>query len=402
MRLVVWAFITVLAHVHVSATLGPVVIVPGTGGSQLQAKLNKPSTKHIWCSKTSDWYTIWLSITNLLQPAIYCWCENIKLLWNPSTREYSNNAGVSTRVPGWGSTNSIEFLDPSIKAGKSAYFHALVTALVAAGLQRNVTVRGAPYDFRRTPDSAGGYDGQFVSKMKALVEETYGLSGNQTVTLLSHSMGCVCTLYFLNHMAQDWKDMYIRQWIPTAGVFAGAGEAVAQLMSGSSEGIPGVSGLTVREEQRSYQSNMWLLPSEQVWDAATPLVLTPSANYSAHDYEALFARANFTHGFARLQQVANLTSDLLAPGVNTTHLYGLAVETPTQFQWKTDASFPDTTPTVINADGDGAVPVRSLKAVEKWALQMPGRFHSVTYAGQTHTGILQDRSYIDNILAMLS
>ena len=41
----------------------PVIIIPGTGGSQIEAKLDKPSVNHFYCSRTSDWYTLWLSVT---------------------------------------------------------------------------------------------------------------------------------------------------------------------------------------------------------------------------------------------------------------------------------------------------------------------------------------------------
>ena len=35
--------------------LHPVILVPGDGGSQIEARLNRTSTGHWWCSKTSDW-----------------------------------------------------------------------------------------------------------------------------------------------------------------------------------------------------------------------------------------------------------------------------------------------------------------------------------------------------------
>lgn len=383
----------------VDGSLRPVVIVPGTGGSQLQAKLNKPSVKHFYCSKTSDWYTLWLSVTQLLPPAINCWVDNIQLLFNNTTKTYTNNVGVETRVPGWGTTEAIEYLDPSIKVGQSAYFYPLVDALVKAGGTRNHSIRGAPYDFRRTPDSA--YNGQYVTMLQALIEETYAINDNTAVTLLSHSMGCLYSLYFLNQMTQAWKDKYIHQWLPTSGVFAGAGEGVLQLISGSNEGIPGVSGLTVRGEQRSYQSSLWLLPTPSTFDTLS-LVITPSRNYTAHDYTDLFARAKFPMGTERLALVANLTSELSPPNVLTTHLYGLGVETKTSFRWNTDSDFPDKQPDAINGDGDGTVPSLSLKSVERWELRMPGKFSSKVFNGQCHACILKDQDYINEVLALLS
>ena len=71
----------------------PVIIIPGSGGSKLEAKLNKTSVNHWYCSTTSDWYTLWVSIPSLLPPAINCWIDNMMLQWNPSTKLYSNNIG---------------------------------------------------------------------------------------------------------------------------------------------------------------------------------------------------------------------------------------------------------------------------------------------------------------------
>ena len=53
-------------------------IVIGDGGSQLQLKLNKPSTVHAWCDKKSDWFTSWLSIEELLPEVIDCFSDNMR------------------------------------------------------------------------------------------------------------------------------------------------------------------------------------------------------------------------------------------------------------------------------------------------------------------------------------
>lgn len=381
-----------------SSGFSPVVIVPGTAGSQLDAKLDKPSVKHFYCEKKSDWFTLWLSVTNLIPPAINCWVDNILLLWDPSTKLYSNNVGVTTRTPGWGTTEAMEYLDPKLKVGQSDYFYDLVQAMVGAGGVRNVSIRGSPYDFRRAPSSA--YDGQWQSMMVALVEETYSLNNDTKVTLLSHSMGCLYSLWFLNQQPVAWKDKYIKQWIPTSGVFGGAGSGIKQLVSGDAEMVPGVSSLTVRGEQRSYESSMILAPTPQVWDDF-PLVRTPTKNYTASDYEALFAGAKFEHGFERWTLLANLTSNLDHPEVNVVHMYGTGVDTPTAFSYKVDGQFDDS-PTVINGDGDGTVPLASLESVSKWSSNAKYTFKSVTYTGQNHAGVVKFKDYISHVLKLLA
>ena len=60
--------------------------------------------------------------------------------------------------------------------------------------EANKTVSAAPYDFRLTPRS----NKKWMEDTKALVEELYERNDGKVV-LISLSMGCPVTLYFLNH-----------------------------------------------------------------------------------------------------------------------------------------------------------------------------------------------------------
>jgi lysophospholipase-3 len=401
-----------------AAVFAPVIIVPGTAGSRLEAKLDKPASARWYCRKTTaGWYTLWLSVPSLLPPAINCWVDNIQLVYNPpngtSNGTYANAPGVRTRTPGFGSTEAVEFLDPQFEHGDSDYFHDLVEALVAAGGVRNSSVRASPYDFRRAPTSA--YRGAWLGMMTDLVEQTSRKNGGAKVVLLAHSMGNLYTLWFLGQKSPAWKRQYVKRWVATSGVFAGAGTGVVQLVSGSSQGVPGVTGMTVRHEQRSYESSMILLPTPQVW-GEFPLVRVAAAaaastsatafakNYSAHEYGELFAAAgDFPNFLARYNALANLTADLVDPGVPVTHLYGVGVDTPTAFEYDADSSasvaaaFRNGPTRVVHGDGDGTVPLRSLQSIEqRWA-----GVHTKTYANQTHTGVLKSKEYIADVVKLV-
>ena len=52
------------------------VLVPGLGGSQFEAKLNKTSGSFS-CKKQSDWYLLWLNIDEIFF-ALRCVIENMK------------------------------------------------------------------------------------------------------------------------------------------------------------------------------------------------------------------------------------------------------------------------------------------------------------------------------------
>ncbi len=83
---------------------------PGTGGNQLEAKLDKVTVPHFYCSKKADWFRLWLSITSLAPGVVDCWADNIKLVYNESNGKWENNKGVETRVPDWGTTTSFDEL----------------------------------------------------------------------------------------------------------------------------------------------------------------------------------------------------------------------------------------------------------------------------------------------------
>ena len=55
------------------------IAVPGDGGSQLEAKLNKPSKVAWYCKKKTDyWFDLWLNIESLLPKAIDCLVDNMR------------------------------------------------------------------------------------------------------------------------------------------------------------------------------------------------------------------------------------------------------------------------------------------------------------------------------------
>lgn len=133
------------------ALIKPVIFIPGDGGSQVEAKINKTSVVHYLCAKTStDYFNIWLNMELLVPVIIDCWIDNLKLTYDNVTRKTYNAPGVEIRIPGFGSSETVEWLDPS-HASSGAYFKDIGNILVNLGYQRNLSIRGAPYDFRKAP-----------------------------------------------------------------------------------------------------------------------------------------------------------------------------------------------------------------------------------------------------------
>lgn len=73
------------------------------------------------------------------------------LKYDLETRRTSNADGVDINIPGWGDPSVVEYVDPS-KAEHGLYFNNIANMLVDdLGYVRNVSLRGAPYDFRKGP-----------------------------------------------------------------------------------------------------------------------------------------------------------------------------------------------------------------------------------------------------------
>ncbi|KAL9958912.1 hypothetical protein ACROYT_G035987 [Oculina patagonica] len=308
-----------------------------------------------------------------------------------------NAPGVKTRVPGFGNTSSIEYLDTDrlIK-----YFSPMVDKLVSWGYERGVTVRGAPYDFRYGPESASGY----FTKLKKLIKDTYSANGNKKITLMSHSLGCPYSLVFLNKQTKEWKDKYILQWITLSGVWGGTAEQVSLYSSGNTLGIPKflVSPLKVRGEQRTDTSNIYLLPSRELWSADEVLAKTPERTYTVNNYDDFFKDIGFPLGIKLRKLVENLTYPLTehSPNVTVHCLYGTGVDTAANFVFG-EGEFPDTQPHVVYGDGDGTVNRRSLEACSKWSQRQPYNVTLKHYPSVNHNGMLSDENVFSYIKTLL-
>ncbi|KAI1904536.1 hypothetical protein AGOR_G00006650 [Albula goreensis] len=371
----------------------PVVLIPGDLGNQLEAKLDKPSVVHYICyKKTNDYFTLWLNLELLVPVAIDCWIDNMRLIYNRTTRSTEAPPGVYVRVPGFGQTYPLEYLDPS-KRSVGMYFVTIVQALVDWGYTRDDDVRGAPYDWRKAPNENKPY---FLALQK-MIEEMAEKAG-RPVVLIAHSMGNMYTLYFLNQQPQAWKDRYIKAFISLGPPWAGVAKTLRVMASGDNNRIPVISSLKIRSQQRTAVSTTWLLPYANTWPANKVLVSTPNANYTLQDYKRFFTDIGFEVGWDMRQDTEPLVSALEPPGVTLHCLYGSGVPTPESFQYST---FPDSDPVVEFGDGDGTVNLLSATACRRWAGQQPHPVHVQELPGNEHVAMLLNFTtvaYIKNVL----
>ncbi|CAL8358543.1 unnamed protein product [Lota lota] len=373
----------------------PVVIIPGDLGNQLEAKLDKPSVVHYICYKKTDaFFTLWLNLELLVPVAIDCWIDNIRLIYNTTTHSTSSPPGVDIRVPGFGQTYSVEYLDPS-KSSMGMYFFSLVQAFVEWGYTRDDDVRGAPYDWRKAPNENKPY---FLA-LQQMIEEMADKAGGPVV-LIAHSMGNMYTLYFLNHQPQAWKDRYIKSFVALGAPWAGVAKTLRVVTSGDNNHIPVISPLKMRAQQRTATTTTWLFPSANTWPKNQILVQTPTNNYTVADYKRFFSDVGFAEGWQIRQDTEPLVSDLAPPGVAVYCLYGSGVPTPETFRYSD--KFPDAEPVaVVTGDGDGTVNLHSATQCGRWAGRQPQPVKLLELPGNEHINMLLNYTTVAYIKTVL-
>ena len=111
--------------------------------------------------------------------------------------------------------------------------------------------------------------GNYYSKLKGLIEETYDMNQLAPVVLTCHSLGCPYSSLFLNNQTQDWKDKYLRALLSISAPWGGSAKIMGLYASGYNIGIPRilVNPISLRAFQRSIKSSIFLLPSEKFWSA---------------------------------------------------------------------------------------------------------------------------------------
>ena len=222
----------------------------------------------------------------------------------------------------------------------------------------------------------------------------YEENGNTKVTLLAISMGGPVSHYFLTQVVdQEWKDTFIHAYITLAAVWSGANglnavltPAPVQLFLSAYEIQASVEEL--RDLSRTFASTYFLIPHESVWNDIV-LVRTPTKNYTASNYQELFADVGYPQGYT---QISQNNFDFSAPNVPMYCFYGLGFPTVETFVY--DAGFPDTQPDIIFQDGDFIVPKPSLEVCQRWA-DSGYAFNRTVFHGLDHFTIISNLAVLN-------
>ncbi|KAJ0026020.1 hypothetical protein Pint_08626 [Pistacia integerrima] len=404
--------IVMLCTCQATSNLHPLILVPGNGGNQLEARLTsdyKPSSLlcNRWYPTSRDkngWFRLWFDLSVLFAPFTNCFAERMMLYYDPDLDDFYNAPGVETRAPHFGSTQSLLYLDPNLKHVTS-YMAPLVESLERIGYVSGDNLFGAPYDFRYGLAAAGHpthVGSKFLQDLKALIEKASTSNGGKPVILLSHSLGGLFVLQLLNRNPLSWRKKFIKHFVALSAPWGGTAEQMLTFASGNTLGVPLVDPLLVRQEQRSSESNLWLLPSSKIFGWQNPLVITPNASYSADDIPKFLNDIGFPQGVYPFEtRILPLMEELIAPEVPMTCIIGSGVRTAEKLFYKT-SDF-DERPHVVYGDGDGTVNMVSLLALESlWADKKNQSLKVIRINDVSHASILKNHIALREIIGEIS
>jgi len=393
----------------------PIILIPGDGGSQIEARLNKTTSNHWWCSKVSTWYDLWFDLPQLFGKT-RCWSDNMRLIYNSTTHTTYNAPGVETRIPGFGNdTASVEWIDKSMRS-YSTYFSLIVSKILPFGYIRGENLHGAPYDFRR----AANEHAEYFAKVKTLVETTYAKNGNVQVLLVCHSMGSIMMSYFLNQQTQAWKDKYIRSLVSIAGVWGGTARAVKVFAVGDN-----LDSWFLNEKnllwERTNPSLAWLMPSKEFWPDDEVLVQTDGKNFTRTNLGEYFTTLGEPNMASMVEDTRGLLAGFPAPNVEVFCSHGSKVDTTERVVYP-KGSFPSvqkeiliednvsslkiwpwpSNPSLIKGDGDGTVNIRSLEGCLKWRKTQSQPVHHQVFEKVNHLDMLRTEEPTQNVADIIA
>lgn len=373
----------------------PVILLPGLAGSVLQEKLNRTDTPAWYCDKTSDWQTIWLSLTAASRPK--CLLDDLAIYYDTSSQRYRNQTGVEIRAYDFGGLDGIAALDPDLKSASGTY-DKLIEELQKAGYQAGEDLYGAPYDFRLAADGLEQLG--FFQALKDLVEAAVNSNRGKPAVLVGHSMGCLVTLYFLSHQTQQWRSMYIAAFVSVSAPYLGSVTALKGSISGDNFDVSVIPQDLLRPLQSTVPSGPWLFPAAELWQDQV-LVQTQSQQYKAADALQLLQDLNLTQQAAVYPFVHRQTVPIQPLDIPVHCIYGVGLPTEESYRYdvaKFDADPPPAPTKASTGDGDGTVNINSLQSCR----QLGSFVKTHTFTNASHLGILRDDRAVPFIVNIIT
>ncbi|TKV91560.1 hypothetical protein SEVIR_9G104800v4 [Setaria viridis] len=402
----------------VAAGRRPVILIPGAGGIQLEARLTeeyRPASLacRVWppVRGRGGWFRLWFDPSVLLPPLTRCFADRMTLYYDAGADDYRNAPGVETRVSDFGSTSTLRYLDPNLKL-LTGYMNTLASTLEKAGYEEGRDLFGAPYDFRyglAGPGHPSTVGTAYLQRLRLLVESACAANGGRPAILMAHSLGGLFALQLLARSPLPWRAAHVARLVTLSAPWGGSVQEMLTFASGNTLGVPFVDASLIRDEQRSAESNLWLLPAPRVFGNTTLVVSRGhgdggggNRSYSAKNMTQFLRDIGFEQGVEPYRaRIRPLVEALPEPGVPVTCLVGTGVDTVESLVYG-DGGFDEPPEEVVYGDGDGTVNLASLVGpIKAWSDSPAQVVEVVELPKVSHSGILNDRSALEQIIRIV-
>jgi hypothetical protein len=351
----------------------------GFAASGLDGKLNRDESPYWFCWKSWDsWFNLWVAFYELLTSS--CLLNNMGLVYNATSDTFANKQGVDVRARDFGGLSGVDYVDHTDDLFSwTLVYGAMIDAMEEVGFVRNVTLFGAPFDWRL--HLRGVVGGEFGEAMKALVERAFNASGGKKVHIVTHSYGGVVAVYWMNEFVpagfasqaawHAWIKAHVASFVPIAGPFSGTAKALRSLISGDTFGAPDflINRENMLPDVRTIGGAVQLVPDPGYWPPNKAFVITPGRNYTVTDLRDAMTDSGADVSATIFDHTKDLIDGLALPPVTTYCMYGFNY--PTEISYTYDEALTDSKilqPTVIDTSdlGDGTVPLLSLLECQYW------------------------------------
>lgn len=187
-----------------ASDLQPVLLIPGIGGSILNAVANDGSAERIWVRLLLADHEFRLKLWSKYNPDT---ARSESLCKDSKIMVPEDNFGLY----------SCDILDPSLNVPVDAicYYHYMILEMRKWGFKDGETLFGFGYDFRQSNRLAETMD-RLLLKLKSIHEST-----GKKVDVITHSMGGMVFKSFLA-LHHDDVAAHVNKWVSIASPFRGA------------------------------------------------------------------------------------------------------------------------------------------------------------------------------------
>ncbi|KAJ8627692.1 hypothetical protein MRB53_020999 [Persea americana] len=204
---------------YVNPNLDPVLLVPGIGGSIMNAVNDEDGSEE----------RVWVRILG----ADHEFRTKLWSRFDPSTG-HTSSLDPKTRIvvpeDRYG-LYAIDNLDPDLIIGQECvcYYHDMIEEMIQWGYQEGKTLFGFGYDFRQSNRLQ-----EILDRFSAKLESVCNASGGKKINIITHSMGGLLVKCFMS-LHTDIFEKYVKNWIAIAAPFQGApGYITSSLLNGMS------------------------------------------------------------------------------------------------------------------------------------------------------------------------